>query len=127
MKNVWISGVTEKYPSSLLEGRLNAEASTIGLIWKDPLILDETKLSVKDFLSSDGRFYFEVAKQLRAKGVMDFNEVAVISNLEKSVLDKFSEKGGYKEVNNIASIVSERNKDSILEVPRLDIDFLLEK
>ena len=115
MKDVWISGVSEKYPASLLEGRLNAEASTIGLIWQDPLILDETKLSVKDFLSADGRFYFEVAKQLRAKGVLDFNEVAVISNLEPNVLDKFTEKGGYREVNNIASIVSERNKDSILD------------
>lgn len=115
MKDVWISGVTEKYPSSLLDGRLNAEASTIGLIWQDPLILDETKLSAKDFLSVDGRFYFEVAKQLRAKGVLDFNEVAVISNLEPNILDKFTEKGGYKEVNNIASIISERNKDSILD------------
>lgn len=62
MKDVWISGVTEKYPSSLLDGRLNAEASTIGLIWHDPLILDETKLSDKDFLSVDGRFYFELLK-----------------------------------------------------------------
>ena len=115
MKDVWISGVVDKYPASLLDGRLNAEASTIGLIWKDPLILDETRLSVKDFLSSDGRFYFEIAKQLRSKGVMDFNEVAVISNLEPNILDKFTEKGGYREVNNIASIVSERNKDSILD------------
>ena len=45
MKGVWISGVESKYPASLLDGRLNAEASTIGLIWQDPLILDETKLS----------------------------------------------------------------------------------
>ena len=94
MKDVWISGVESKYPASLLDGRLNAEASTIGLIWQDPLILDETKLSAKDFLSTDGRFYFEVAKQLRSKNIMDFNEVAVISNLDKDVLDKFREKGG---------------------------------
>ena len=49
MKDVWISGVAEKYPASLLEGRLGSEASTIGIVWKDPLILDETKLSAKDF------------------------------------------------------------------------------
>ena len=113
MKDVWISGVKEKYNSNLLEGRLNTEASTIGLIWKDPLILDETKLSSKDFLSSDGRFYFEVAKQLRTKGVVEFNEVAVISNLESDILEKFQARGGWKEINNIASIVSEKNKDSI--------------
>jgi hypothetical protein len=116
MKNVWISGVETKYNPNLLEGRLNAEASTIGLIWKDPLILDETKLSSSDFLSADGRFYFEVAKQLRSKNVVDFNEVAVISNLESDVLEKFQDKGGWKEINNIASIVSEKNKDSILDL-----------
>lgn len=116
MKDVWISGVKEKYKNpALLEGRLNAEASTIGLIWKDPLILDETKLSSKDFLSLDGRFYFEVAQQLRSKNVVEFNEVAVISNLEADVLEKFQDRGGWKEINNIASIVSEKNKDSILD------------
>ncbi len=115
MKNVWISGVEEKYKPSLLEGRLHAEASTIGLIWKDPLILDETKLSSKDFLSTDGRFYFEVAKQLRAKNVVEFNEVAVVSNLEPDILERFQSNGGWKEVNNLASIVSERNKDNILD------------
>lgn len=115
MKDVWISGVESKYNPLLLDGRLNAEASAVGLIWKDPLILDETKLSSKDFLSKDGRFYFEVAKQLRSKGVVDFNEVAVVSNLEPDVLERFQSRGGWKEINNIASIVSERNKDSILD------------
>ena len=115
MKDVWISGVVEKYPASLLEGRLGSEASTIGIIWKDPLILDETKLSAKDFLSIDGRFYFEVAKQLRAKNLVELNEVAVISNLEPKILTEFQERGGWKEINNLASIVSDKNKDSILD------------
>lgn len=115
MIDVWISGVKDKYPEELLEGRLNAEASAIGLIWKDPLILDETKLSSKDFLSIDGKFYFEVAQQLRSKNIVEFNEVAVISNLEEDVLGKFQDKGGWKEVSNIASIVSEKNKDSVFD------------
>lgn len=115
MTNVWISGVKEKYEDNLLEGRLNAEASTIGLIWKDPLILDETKLKSTDFLSVDGRFYFEVAKQLRSKDVVEFNEVAVISNLTEDILESFQEKGGYKSIESLMAVVSERNKDSILD------------
>lgn len=115
MTDVWISGVKEKYPEELLEGRLNAEASAIGLIWNDPLIIDETNLTPKEFLSTDGRFYFECAKQLRSKGVVEFDEVSVISNLEKEILDKFQEKGGYQAINNIAEIVSIKNKDSILD------------
>lgn len=115
MMDVWISGVKDKYPEELLQGRINAEASVIGLIWQDPLILDETKLSSKDFLSQDGRFYFEVAKHLRSKSVVDFDEVAVMSNLEQDVLDKFQSLGGFKEISNIASIISMKNKDSILD------------
>ena len=115
MTNVWVSGVNEKYPAELLYGRLNAEASAIGLIWQDPLILEETRLSSADFLSIDGKFYFEVAQHLRKKSVVDFNEVAVISNLEQDVLDKFQEKGGWKEISNISSIVSMKNRDSILD------------
>ena len=115
MKGVWIDGVESRYNDSLLDGRLNAEASTIGLIWKDPLILDETKLTSSDFLSIDGRFYFDVAKQLRSKNVVEFNEVAVISNLESDILENFQIKGGWKAIDNIASIVSEKNKDSILD------------
>ena len=115
MNDVWVAGAEEKYPNELLDGRLNAEASTIGLIWNDPLIIDETKLTSKEFLSVDGRFYFECAKQLRSKGVVEFDEVSVISNLEKEVLDKFQEKGGYQAINNIARVVSIKNKDSILD------------
>lgn len=115
MKDIWIAGVTEKYPAELLAGRLNAEASTIGLIWSDPLILDETKLKSTDFLSTDGRFYFECAKQLRSKGVVEFDEVSILSNLEKDVLDRFQDNGGWKEISHIASVVSIRNKDSILD------------
>lgn len=115
MKDVWINGVESKYPEYLLSGRLNAEASTIGLIWKDPLILEEVKLKSSDFLSKDGRFYFEVAKQLRAKNVIDFNEVAVVSNLAPDILEEFQDKGGYKEINKLSDIVSEKNKDSILD------------
>lgn len=115
MTDIWISGVTDKYPNELLDGRLNAEASAIGLIWNDPLILDETKLSSKEFLSVDGRFYFECAKQLRENNVVEFDEVSVISNLKKEILDKFQEKGGYQAIHNISSIVSIKNKDSILD------------
>lgn len=115
MIDVWVSGVKEKYPEELLDGRLNAEASAIGLIWNDPLTLDETKLTSKEFLSIDGRFYFECAKQLRSKGVVEFDEVSVLSGLEKDVLEQFQTKGGWKEINNIASIVSIKNKDSILD------------
>ena len=115
MKDIWLRGVEDKYPKELLEGRINAEANVIGIIWQDPLILDEVSLSVSDFLSKDGRFYFGVEKQLRLKNLNEFDEVAVMSNLSKETLEKFDERGGYKIIDNMASVVSLKNRDSILD------------
>ena len=115
MKDVWLVGVEDKYPKELLEGRINAEANVIGIIWQDPLILDEVSLSSSDFLSKDGRFYFGIEKQLRSKNLNEFDEVAVVSNLSKEALEKFDERGGYKAINNMASVVSLKNRDSILD------------
>lgn len=115
MNDVWLRGVEDKYPKELLEGRINAEASVIGILWQDPLILDEISLSSADFLSKDGRFYFGVEKHLRSKNLNEFDEVAVISNLSEETLEKFNELGGYKAIDNMASVVSLKNRDSILD------------
>lgn len=115
MARIWIDGIVEKYPKEILDGRLSAEASVIGLIWKDPLILDESHLTVYDFLSFDGRLFYSIARQLRDRKVNEFNEVAVISNVSPDVLERLRERGGYKAITKIANIVSEKNKDSILD------------
>lgn len=115
MNDVWLRGVEDKYPKELLEGRINAEASVIGVLWQDPLILDEISLSSADFLSKDGRFYFGVEKHLRSKNLNEFDEVAVINNLSEEALEKFNERGGYKAIDNMASVVSLKNRDSILD------------
>lgn len=114
-EKLWVNGIEEKYPPELLKGRISAEGNLIGLIFKDPLILDELNLTSQDLISIDGRFYFGVATQLRKRGVVDFSEVAIMSNLDQSVLEKFNERGGYDAINNIASLVSLKNKESILD------------
>lgn len=115
MENVWVTGVEDKYPKKLLEGRINAEAAVIGLLWKDPLILDETSLSTNDFLSKDGKFYFGIARHLRSKNINEFDEVAILNNVSEDTLDGYNERGGYKAIDNIASIVSIKNRDAILD------------
>lgn len=115
MTDIWINGVTDKYPKEILDGRINAEANVIGIIWQDPLILDEISLTTSDFLSKDGRFYFGIEKCLRSQNLNDFDEVSVISNLTEDVLEKFNDRGGYKAIDNIANCVSLKNRDSIMD------------
>lgn len=112
---MWIDGVEERYPPELLEKRITAEGNVIGLIYNDPLLLDEIKLSDNDFLSSDGRFFFGVAKELRRNKVNEFTEVAILSHLDEHVIEEFQRLGGYRTVCDIADKVSVKNKESILD------------
>lgn len=112
---IWVRGIKEKYPKELLDGRQYAEANVVGLIFKDPLLMDELDLSAKDFVSLDGRFYFSVASVLRKKGLNEFSEVAILSNLEQKVLDRFNDRGGYETIKDIADLVSSKNKESIFD------------
>lgn len=114
-EKLWIDGINIKYPAELFNGRINAEANVVGLLFKDPLTMDEIDLTTKDFLSKDGRFYFSVASALRKKGLNDFSEVAIISNLDQKILDKFNERGGYEAVKSIADLISTKNKESIFD------------
>ena len=123
MNDVWLRGVEDKYPKELLEGRINAEANVIGIIWQDPLILDEVSLSVSDFLSKDGRFYFGVEKQLRLKNLNEFDEVAVMSNLSKETLEKFDERGGYKIIDNRVGFPLSAYDKVINKLEELKIDY----
>ena len=112
---IFIEGVTERYPMEILNGRVKAEAAVVGLIWKDPLLLDETKLSSSDFLTHDGVFYFSIAKELRNKRIMDFNEVAISTHLDQEIAKRFYERGGYTAILKLQNITSSKNRESILD------------
>ena len=61
----FIAGITEKYPKEVLEGRLTVEGNVIGVLYQDPLLIDECDFKSTDFITSDGTFYYSLAKQLR--------------------------------------------------------------
>ena len=73
-KSAFISGVLDKYKDErLLETRLQCEGNVIGVLWCDPLSISEYKLSSDQFLTVDGRFYFQVAKVLRERFKLNEN------------------------------------------------------
>ena len=59
----YVKGIA--YPKELLNQRLTTEGNVIGCLWKDLLLIDETKLKTTDFITEDGRFYFNIANKLR--------------------------------------------------------------
>ena len=41
MDNIYLSGIKDKYPAPLLEGRIGAEGNVIGSIWAEPALLSD--------------------------------------------------------------------------------------
>ena len=64
---------------------MNIESNVIACLYKDPLLIDETKLEDVNFITQDGRYLFSLAKYLRLKGFHSFDEATVLSNIPDSM------------------------------------------
>lgn len=115
-KDVFITGITEKYSSELLEGRVGIEANVIASIWKDALLIDECELDTKDFVTKDGAYYFALAKNLRQKGFSSFDEVTVLSNLTEELELGFINRGGWDAIQNIIDVINITNWETYLDI-----------
>lgn len=114
--NIFIVGCKEKYPNEILKNRQTIEGNVISCILKDPLLIDESKLEVKDFLTQDGAYYFALAKHLRSKGFYSFDEITVLSNITDDMALKFNDKGGWEIVQHLIDIINEKNWDTYLDI-----------
>ena len=111
----FISGITEKYPIELLEGRLTVEGNVIGCLYKDPLLIDDCDFSSNDFITKDGYFYYGLAKYLRKKGYAIFDEVTIMTSTPENTLNAFQERGGYEAIKHLADIINLKNADTYLD------------
>ena len=111
----FISGITEKYPKELLEGRLTVEGNVIGCLYKDPLLVDDCDFSNNDFITNDGYFYYNLAKYLRKMGYSVFDEVTILSSVPSNTANAFQERGGYEAIKHLADIINLKNADTYLD------------
>jgi replicative DNA helicase len=115
MANGFLSGC-EKYPKELLYKRKTVEGNVIACIYKDILLLDETKLQPKDFVTEDGIFYFSLAKNIRDKGFSSIDEITILSNISDTTEIGFSERGGWLSIQNLIDVINEKNWDTYLDI-----------
>lgn len=111
----FLLGVEDKYDKRLLEGRLTTEGNVIACIYNDPLLLDEVEFTQRDFITSDGNFYFQLAKRLRKKGYTVFDEVTILSSTSEAVQAQFNERGGYTTIKNLVDIINNKNADTYID------------
>lgn len=113
--NVFIAGVKEKYPSELLEGRVNIEANVIGCMVSDMLLAEDTNIDASKFITKDARLIFKVIQILRQKKCAVFDEVSVLTYVKGDIKDQIDSVGGISAVNNLAACVNVKNYDSYLD------------
>src|SRR5574344_2275930 len=111
----FIAGITEKYPKEVLEGRLTVEGNVIGVLYQDPLLIDECDFKSTDFITSDGTFYYSLAKQLRKQGYTVFDEVTILSSVSENIAEAFQERGGFETIKNMTSVVHIKNAEIYLD------------
>ena len=111
----FISGVKEKYPKEILEGRLTVEGNVIGVLYQDALLIDECDFKSTDFITSDGVFYYSLAKQLRKLGYTVFDEVTILSSVPENVATAFQERGGFDSIKNLTDVVNMKNAEIYLD------------
>jgi replicative DNA helicase len=106
------------YPEKLIQNREKIEASFIFCLWKEPDLYDDY-LKLKcgedgDIKTEDGMFYFALGMQMYQNKYKNFDNVSIDSFLEnKKVLkDGFNNRGGYRSVEEIRSLLNIDNIDA---------------
>lgn len=112
----FLTGVKDKYPPQLLKGRLEVEGNVVSCMFKDMLLLDDSKLESKNFISQDGYFYFSLLKNLRKKGFYSLDEVTILSNSTDDVIERFNDCGGWESIKHQIDIINDKNFDTYLDI-----------
>lgn len=95
---------------------MEIEGNVISCFFKDMLLLDEIELSKKDFITSDGLFYFSLLKQLRNKGFYSLDEVTILSNVNEDVIERYDACGGWESIQHQIDIINSSNFDTYIDI-----------
>lgn len=97
----------------LTKNRDILEGNFVLSLYKNPIEFygDFPIESDKDLLTADGKFYYDLGKNMVSKGIKSFNEISVISYLESypELKKQYEDKGGWKSISDYLDILDEDN------------------
>jgi len=115
MSDAFIMGVEKRYPKEILENRELCEGNIIAIIYKDVLVLDEIDLKSSSFITQDGRFYYEIASNIRKKGFNVIDEVTILSECGEVVVNGYEARGGWDNIQEIMDLINDKNSDTYID------------
>lgn len=111
-KSQFISGVCDIYDERLLQNSLTTEGNVCGILLSDLTLFDDSGFDDKSFVTRHGRMLFRIGKQLRDKGLNNFDEITLLSNINEDVKEKlYNELGNFRQIQNVIDAVSIKNQD----------------
>lgn len=115
-KSHFLSGTTEKYDMRLLENSLTQEGNVCGVLLSDLTLFDDCGLEASDFVTKHGRMLYNIGRELRDKGLVNFDEITFISNANDDIKRRVEEEfGGFRGIQNIIDVVSVKNMDAFID------------
>lgn len=100
------------------EFKLGAEANIVSCIYKNPELLYDTKLTLKDFGVNIWRVYFCIANDIilqEGKKTLDDITVGLYLQKHDKLKKKFDEYGGYNTIENAKQYINESNFESYVQ------------
>ena len=105
------------YPFELLQPRLLIEGNVISCMLKDLRLFDESKLKRKNFLTHEGRMWFDIISRLRKFNLqtVDVGGIYGYGILTDRLKSFFEEKGGFETLEDVIASTDLSNWDHFLD------------
>lgn len=103
------------YPSRIMENRKGIEANVLGCLLQDMLLIKEYNVKHKDFLSDEGKFYFDIINHLSQKNITEPTDTDIRLLCSEELIKTYKEYGGFKRIEQFKKIVDSNNFLSYLD------------
>lgn len=110
----------EELPKELVESRDIIEGNFVFSLWKNPELYDTHRIKAhKDLLTTEGKFYYTLGKQMYDKGYKAFDDLSIKSHLsgsgQETYLHEYEKRGGFSDVKIILDTINIENAEVYYE------------
>lgn len=105
----------KKYPKSVMDGRKSIEANVLGCLFNDILLVKEYKIKNSDFVSEEGKFYYDIVKHLSDKSILEPTDTDIRLLCSDDVIQTYKAYNGFKRIEQMKNIVDIKNFPSYID------------
>lgn len=101
--------ICSKYPEIVNKGRKGVEANVLGCLYSDLILIEEYKIKNSDFISEEGKLYFDIACHLFNKKIIEPTDTDIRLLLSDELIQDYKKLGGFKRIEQLKKMVDTNN------------------